>query len=115
MFKEDLMTICLTNLINFSSYLADEENMPEEITQQFVKTAEPILLQLKSWTGLERDLALLYLTNISKLKDVSYDVIVGEGDKQAYFIELLLGLLENGPQNKLYHVVNILANVSSFK
>lgn len=108
------MTICLTNLINLSSDIGQEE-ISEELEVQFTKTSEPILLQLQQWTGLERELAILYLTNISKLGSVSIDIIVGEGDKNAYFVQLLLGLLEVGPYDKLYHIANILANVSSFK
>lgn len=113
-FKEQLMTICLTNLINLSSDIG-QEDLTEAIELQFTKTAEPILLQLKSWKGLEKELSILYLTNISKLGSVSNNVIVGEGDKNGYFVELLLGILEAGPFDKLYHIANILANVTSFK
>lgn len=108
------MTICLTNLINLSSDIG-QEDLNEAIELQFTKTAEPILLQLKSWKGLEKELSILYLTNISKLGSVSNNVIVGEGDKNGYFVELLLGILEAGPFDKLYHIANILANVTSFK
>lgn len=46
---------------------------------------------------------------------MSVKVIVGEGEKNGYFVELLLGLLEAGPYDKMYHIANILANVTSFK
>lgn len=109
-FTPEISVLCLTNLINFSSLIVEGDEFSEEITQQFVKTAQPILLQLKEWKGLEKELALLYLTNLSKLEKVSVGVIVGEGESKGYFMGLLASELD-----KSVHVCNILANISSFK
>lgn len=109
-FNPELTTLCLTNLINFSSLIVEGDDLSPTITEQLVKTAKPILLHLREWKDLELELALLYLTNLTKLEQVSVGVIVGEGDSKGYFVETLA--------SQLYfsiHVANILANVSSFK
>ncbi len=113
-FAKELRSICLTNLINLSSDV-NEDYITEPIQEQFRKTAEPLLLQFQEWELLEKELCMLYMTNVSKIEAVSLGVIVGEGDKEGYFVLKLLWTLANDNRSKLYHIANILANVSSFK
>jgi len=109
-FNPQLSKLCLTSLINFSSLIVGDDEFSTEIIEQFVRTAKPILLELKSWSGVIYDLALLYLTNLTKLEQVSVGVIVGEGDTKGYFVEALAGQIYLST-----HVSHIFANVSSFK
>jgi len=65
---------------------------------------------MKSWSSLVYELALLYLTNLTKLEQVSVGVIVGEGDTKGYFVDTLVSQIYSST-----HISNILANVTSFK
>jgi hypothetical protein len=84
-FTPKLTTISLSTLINFAT---EEEFLPE-----FFQLVEPLVFKMKEWQGLELQLSLLLLLNISKEEEIIMRII-GEGDKRGYLIEVLYAFLE---------------------
>jgi hypothetical protein len=85
-FAPKLTTISLSALIHFA---AEPDFLPE-----YFPLVEPLGVKLKEWAGLELELALLLLLNISKEEEVLARVI-GEGEKRGYVVEILYAHLEN--------------------
>lgn len=105
LFLPQLSRICLSTLIHFAS---DPDWLPE-----YFKLIEPLVLKMKEWKGLELELSLLLLLNISKDEEVIARLI-GEEDKRGYLMEVLYALLEN--EEKLrWIVVGIFVNLSAIE
>lgn len=84
LFAPKLTTISLSALIHFAG--------EAEFLSEYFPLVEPLGLRLKEWKGLELELSLLLLLNISKEEEVLARVI-GEGDKRGYIVEVLYALL----------------------
>lgn len=100
-----LTTISLSALIHFAT--------EQEFIAEYFPLVEPLCLKLKEWKGLELELSLLLLLNISQEEEIIARII-GDGDKRGYLIEILYTHLEK--EVKLRWIVGgILVNLASIE
>ena len=102
-FEPKLTKICLSTLIHFAS---ESDFLPD-----CFPLLEPLTLKMKEWKGLELELSLLLVLNISKEEEVIARLL-GQEDKRGYLMEVLYALLEQNPQIR-WIVTGIFVNLCS--